>query len=94
METADPGGIVTDHDLLRHIWDEPGSLAVSSHQIRYPMPQVFGYLFFDGCFLLDPLDRLRSFCDYFRQRPDSANPISRMANECGLGQFAARMVRE
>lgn len=94
VETADPGGIVTDRDLLRHMWDEPGSLAVSSHQIRYPMPQVFGYLFFDVCFLRDPLDRLRSFYDYFRQRPDSANPISRLANECGLGQFAARMVRE
>lgn len=94
METSDAGGILSDRDLLRHMWDEPEARAVSSHQIRYPMPQAFGYLFFDICFVRDPLDRLRSFYDYFRERPDPANPVSRLANQCGLGEFAARMIRE
>jgi hypothetical protein len=94
METADTSGIVRDRDLLRHMWDEPEVLAVSSHQIRYPMPQAFGYLFFDICFVRDPLDRLRSFYDYFRRRPDPSNPISGLANQGGLGEFAARMLRE
>lgn len=94
METADAGGIVTDRELLRHIYDAPGVQAVTSHQIRYPMPQAAGCLFFDICFVRDPLDRLRSFYDYFRQRPDSSNPISVLANQCTMGEFAARMIRE
>lgn len=94
METANARGIVTDHDLLLHIYDGPGVQAVTSHQIRYPMPRAAGYLFFDICFVRDPLDRLRSFYDYFRQRPDASNPISTLANECGLGEFTARMIRE
>jgi len=41
---------LSDRNLLRYMWDEPGALAVSSHQLRYPAPQAFGYLFFDICF--------------------------------------------
>jgi len=52
VETANASGIVTDRDLLLHMWDGPGALAVSRHQIRYPTPQAFGYLFFDICFRL------------------------------------------
>ncbi|HVY92972.1 MAG TPA: hypothetical protein VHA14_09495 [Bryobacteraceae bacterium] len=94
IETADASGIVTDRDLLQHIYDGRGVQAVTSHQIRYPMPQAAGCLFFDICFVRDPLDRLRSFYDYFRQRPDPSNPISVLANQCAMGEFAARMIRE
>jgi hypothetical protein len=68
--------------------------AFSSHQIRYPMPAAPGYLFFDICFLRDPIDRLRSFYDYFRQRPNPADPMSDLANEVSLGVFVARMIEE
>ena len=61
--------------------------ALSSHQIHYPVPAAPGYIFFDLCFLRDPIDRLRSTYDYFRQRPAEGDPLSDAANTLGLGEF-------
>jgi len=81
VETANASGIVTDRDLLMHMWDGPGALAVSRHQIRYPTAAGVRLSFLR--YLLSAV-RLRYFHDYFRQWPDSANPISRLANECAV----------
>jgi len=94
LETAVGGGLISNQDLIRYLDEKPELRALSSHQIRYPMPAVPGYLFFDICFLRDPLDRLRSFYDYFRQRPNSADPMSELANNCSLGDFVAGMIAE
>jgi Sulfotransferase family len=61
--------------------------ALSSHQIHYPVPAASGYIFFDLCFLRDPIDRLRSTYDYFRQRPAEGDPLSDAANNMGFGEF-------
>lgn len=61
--------------------------ALSSHQIHYPVPTAPGYIFFDLCFLRDPIDRLRSTYDYFRQRPAEGDPLSDAANSLGFGDF-------
>jgi hypothetical protein len=61
--------------------------ALSSHQIHYPVPAAPGYIFFDLCFLRDPIDRLRSTYDYFRQRPAAGDPLSDAANTLGFGEF-------
>jgi len=61
--------------------------ALSSHQIHYPVPEARGYIFFDLCFLRDPIDRLRSTYDYFRQRPAEGDPLSDAANTLGFGEF-------
>lgn len=39
------------------------------------------------CFLRDPIDRLRSTYDYFRQRPAGDDPLSDAANSLGFGEF-------
>jgi hypothetical protein len=77
---------------VQYLNSHPSLRAISSHQIRHPVPEVPGYLFFDICFLRDPIDRLRSIFDYFRQRPNPADPMSALANECGLGDFVAGMI--
>ena len=74
LETPVEGGIVSNSDLIAFLDAHPHVCAFSSHQIRYPMPLAPGYLFFDICFLRDPLDRLRSFYDYFRQNPTPPIP--------------------
>jgi hypothetical protein len=61
--------------------------ALSSHQIHYPVPAAPGYIFFDLCFLRDPMDRLRSTYDYFRQRPAAGDPLSDAANRLEFGDF-------
>ena len=94
LETPVDGGIVTNAELVRYLDERPELQAFSSHQIRYPLPEAPGYLFFDICFLRDPLDRLRSFYDYFRARPNPENPISTLANKCEPGDFVAGMIRD
>ena len=68
--------------------------ALSSHQIFYPIPQVPGYLFFDICFLRDPMDRFRSIYDYFRGRPTGGDPIRELANRHTPGEFIRRLIEE
>ncbi len=94
LETSVDGGLISNSEMLRHLDALPGLCAFSSHQIRYPMPAAPGYLFFDICFLRDPIDRLRSFYDYFRQRPNPADPMSDLANRFSLGDFVAQMIED
>ncbi len=94
LETTVEGGLISNSQLLEFLDSRPELKAFSSHQIRYPMPVSPDYLFFDICLVRDPLDRLRSFYDYFRQRPNPADPMSDIANSNSLGDFAAIMIRE
>src|SRR5262249_8179857 len=55
-------------------------------------PEARGYLFFDLCFLRDPIDRIRSMYDYFREKPASGDPLSELANRSGLGEFVTCLV--
>jgi len=80
--------------LLSLVSRNPHLKAISSHQIRYPAPTVPGFIFFDLCFLRDPIDRIRSTYDYFREKPAVGDPVSHYANELSLGEFIARLIQE
>ena len=94
LETPVDQGLISNPDLLRFLDARPNLRAFSSHQIRHPLPAAPGYLFFDICFLRDPIDRVRSIYTYFRQKPNPADPMSDLANSASLGDFVAGMVRE
>lgn len=94
IDTPDHDGHVSTEALLALLESNPLLKAVSSHQIRYPLPQVRGFLFFDLCFLRDPVDRVRSTYDYFREKPAAGDPVSEFANRLPLGEFIATLVRE
>jgi hypothetical protein len=94
IDTPDHDGHVSTEALLALLESNTLLKAVSSHQIRYPLPQVRGFLFFDLCFLRDPVDRLRSTYDYFREKPAPTDPVSEFANRLPLGEFIATLVRE
>jgi hypothetical protein len=94
LETGVDGGLIANPDLVQFLDARPRLCAFSSHQIRYPLPVAPGYLFFDICFLRDPIDRLRSFYDYFRQRPNPTDPMSDLANGSSLGDFVVGMIRD
>jgi len=93
LDTEHFDGVVTQPDLMSFLSRHPGMKAVSSHQFRYPMPQVPGYIFFDLCFLRDPLDRIRSMYDYFREKPVPGEPASDLASEQSIGGFIAGLVK-
>ncbi len=81
-------------ELLRFVEDNPELSAVSSHHIRYPLPEAPGILFFDICILRDPIDRVRSMYAYYREKPDPGDPVSDLAASTNLGGFVAGMVRD
>lgn len=94
LDSDDFDGSVSTAQLLSYLRRFPRMKAVSSHQFRYPVPQSPGYIFFDLCFLRDPIDRIRSMYDYFRQKPVPGEPASDLAREQSIGGFIAALVRD
>lgn len=93
LDTEHFDGAVSQEDLISFLNRHPGMKAVSSHQFRYPVPQAPGYIFFDLCFLRDPIDRIRSMYDYFREKPVPGEPASDLAREQSIGGFIAGLVK-
>jgi hypothetical protein len=94
IDSPERDGHISEEALLAHLRANPWLQAVSSHQIRYPVPRAAGFLFFDVCFLRDPLDRIRSMYDYFREKPAEGDPVSDFANHLPLGEFVASLIQE
>jgi hypothetical protein len=87
LDTEHRDGRIEQNDIVDYLDRHPDVEAISSHQIHYPVPQARGYLFFDWCFLRDPIDRLRSTYDYFRQHPAGGDPLSEAANRMEFGPY-------
>ena len=94
IDTPDRDGHISTETILSRLEENPLLKAISSHQIRYPVPQVRGFLFFDLCFLRDPLDRIRSTYDYFREKPSPGDPVSDFANTLTLGSFIETLINK
>lgn len=87
LDSEHRDGRIEQSDIVDYLEGHPEVEAISSHQIHYPVPQARGYLFFDWCFLRDPIDRLRSTYDYFRQHPSGGDPLSEAANRLEFGPY-------
>lgn len=94
FDRAERDAVISPAELLAFVEENPQLRAVSSHQIRYPLPEKKGILFYDVCFVRDPIDRVRSMYDYYRQSPDPGDPVSDLANRGDLGGFVAGMVKD
>ena len=94
LETPAGEGLISNPDLVRFFDARPDLRAFSSHQVRHPLPEARGYLFYDICFLRDPIDRIRSIYTYFRRKPNPADPMSDLANRTALGDFIAGMIQD
>jgi hypothetical protein len=94
IDTPERDGHFSTEALLSVLNSNPHLKAVSSHQIHYPVPRVRGFLFFDLCFLRDPIDRIRSIYDYFRDKPGAGDPVSEFANQLPLGEFMTMLIKE
>jgi hypothetical protein len=87
LDTDHRDGRIEQRDIVDYLDRHPQIEALSSHQIHYPVPQARGYLFFDWCFLRDPIDRLRSTYDYFRKHPSEGDPLSEEANRLDFAAY-------
>ncbi len=97
LDSEDRDYTINGAGLLEFVRANPGVEAISSHQTRYPLPdgpEALGILFFDICFVRNPIERVRSMYDYFRRRPAEGDPVSDLANGSDLGGFVAGMVRD
>jgi hypothetical protein len=94
FDTEDFDGAVSQEELVSYLRRYPRMKAVSSHQFRYPVPQARGFIFFDVCFLRDPIDRIRSMYDYFRDKPVPGEPASDLARTQSIGGFIAGLVEQ
>ena len=92
VDQEDPDGTVNEPDFLALLNANPHFQAISSHQFRYPMPAVRGFLFFDICFLRDPLHRVQSMYTYLREKPVPGDPLSELVNRRPLGDFVAELL--
>jgi hypothetical protein len=93
FDSEDFDGAVGPIELVSYLQRHPRVTAVSSHQFRYPLPEERGFIFLDLCFLRDPLDRIRSMYDYFRQKPVPGEPASDLAGAESIGGFIAGLVK-
>jgi hypothetical protein len=91
FDSADTDHVLSNGELLQFVEGHPNLEAVSSHQIRYPVPAAPGILFFDLCFLREPLERIRSTYEYFREKPVKGNAASEAANNYAIGEFLTEM---
>ena len=80
--------------LVAWLEQNPQTQAVSSHQLRYPKPEAPGFIFFDLCFLRDPIDRIHSIYTFFRKHPPQSDPLSVLAHETTLGRFVSHLVEQ
>jgi hypothetical protein len=94
LDSPDPNAHVANAALLSFLDRNPHIKAVSSHQTHYPRPDAPDAIFFDLCFLRDPIDRIRSMYSDFRRRPPTDDPVCSLARESGPGEFARQLVEK
>ena len=90
---SDPDATLDAADLVEFSRQHPGIAAVSSHHLRYPKPISRQTVFFDCCFLRDPLARLYSSYHHFR-RSGSDSVYARWARSYGPREFVMRLIDE
>src|SRR5579885_1126065 len=92
FDHPNPDAEIKNPELIAILKRHPQCQAFSSHQIFYPVPKEPGFLFFDLCFLRDPLDRIRSVYDYFRGKPAGADPIRQLAHRHTARDFVRTLI--
>ncbi len=82
----DPAGAVFSHELARLIGEHPDVSAVSSHQVRPPVPAIPGVEVLPVVFLRHPLDRVQSIYDFDRRR-GPVTPAAELAAEHDFADY-------
>jgi len=92
LDNPDPDQPISNSELLEFLERNPLIQAVSSHHIHYPAPRMKGFLFFDICILRDPIERVQSMHQYFREKPFPGYVLSDLANRTEPGEFFTELV--
>jgi hypothetical protein len=85
--------VLTGADLARFVAARPALQALSSHHLKFPVPEIPGTVLIDCCFLRDPLDRIWSMYKYFK-RIETTDELSERAKQVDAKRFAELLVRD
>jgi hypothetical protein len=88
---SDPDATLDAEDLEEFLWQQPEIAAVSSHHLRYPKPVSRHAVYFDCCFLRDPVARLYSCYNHYR-RGGVGSPYASWAQSLSAREFALRLI--
>jgi len=87
IDTNSPKGIVSNGAILDHLKQQPKTDSISSHQIRFPVPDNPNFHFIPILFLRQPIDRIFSIYYFQRKRTDADRPGIRKAKELNLNDY-------
>ncbi len=88
-----PDSVVRHDDLMTFLASHPDLIAISSHHLNYPKPAAPGWIFFDLCFLRDPIQRLWSVYKYLR-RVEPFDELSAGARSLNAREFFDLMIEQ
>ncbi len=83
----DPSGILTINDIRNILKEDENIKAISSHQIRFPLPKNENINFHPIIFIRHPIDRIFSIYSFQRRRTDTDRPGVRKAKELNLNDY-------
>ncbi len=86
IHRASASDVIGPEELAAFLTENPQVRAVTSHHIRYPLPEVSSTVLFDCCFLRDPLDRLESLYTFVKATGDEG-ALGRLAGDHSLAEF-------
>jgi len=89
----DTDSVLTGSELARFLEANPELEAVSSHHLKFPIPEIPRTVVIDCCFLRNPLDRVWSIYKYFN-RIETANELGVRAKQMDAKSFAELLVRD
>jgi len=87
IDPENPKRILTIQTVIDYLKKNKGIHAVSSHQIRFPIPQTAEFLFLPIIFIRNPIDRAISVYKFNRRRKDVITPGIKMAKELNLPDY-------
>jgi hypothetical protein len=88
-----PDDTLDSADLEEFLLRQPEIAAVSSHHLRYPKPVSRHTVYFDCCFLRDPIARLYSCYNHYR-RGEEDSRCADWARAYEAREFALHLIEE
>jgi len=87
IDTEDPGGILSNDVLLDCLNKNQKIKSISSHQIRFPVPESTSFHFIPIMFIRHPIDRAVSVYYFNRKRTDLNTKAVQKTKSLDLNEF-------
>jgi len=87
IDTDNPSGVLSNDVVLDYVNNNQETKAISSHQIRFPVPESPRFHFISVMFIRHPIDRAVSVYYFNRSRTDSNRKGAQKAKSSSLNDY-------